>query len=467
MEYPAIHLATFGAFSGGLNNYKDDNVLDVHESSDCQNVICDKRTGPLRKVRGQQKLNSVTLGGAVQGTHAYYQGLERRLVVAANGKVVYWDPATETFVDIKTGLNTAAPTFFETCVNYLVAFNGADAPWKWDMNEATPLANAPIGKFCILHKEKLFTVTPTNPSRLVWCDSFEPETWPAVNYWDIGPGDGDKLTGFVTYLDDLLVFKRHSMYTLAGTSLDDMSLDQVERNRGCVGPRANLVDTPYVYFVADDGIYVWDSMKATNLTAYKIPDTWANISTEHLHNACCGRWDNLLWFALPENSSYNNLVLFYSPATGAFWPRRGINASCFTIYDNGAVRKFYSGCSIDGFVREQSTGYSDDGVAINSYWKFKTLDLGDQSPSKQRQQKTYLKAHVFDSPGANDVSLTASIDYGDPISLTLDRDGTLVRKYRFPYGTQGYYITPQISHNINDEGCEIRGIALEFIIKED
>lgn len=453
---------TIKDFSEGYIDSIDDNLLPDNATKDCQNVIS-RKIGYLQKRPGQSRLNSTALGGAVQGLHAYYYGSNRRLVVAAGGAVAYWDVGTSAFVNIKTGLHATAQTCFETCVNYMVVFNGTNAPWKWDGTTASNLANAPSdGMLAVLYKEKLFTVPTSSPSTLKWSDSFQPESWPAVNYWDVRKGDGDKITCLKVHLGQLAIFKRRSLSVLAGTSLDDFKLDEIDGRIGCVGPFAAAVYGPYLYFVSDDGLCVFNGMNVTNISEGIIRALWGTINKQYLHKAAVTIWDGLVWFALPEGTSTtNNLVIVYVPPDqgavgGKFWLWRGINASCFQVYNDGLSIVLYSGDAVNGYVNKQYVGNNDFGYAINAYWQGKAFDIG-----LPEHEKKFKKVFIQDSPGDTDVSLAVALDYGTYNALTYEAGDALVRRYRFPIGTYGRYMSPKIMHNATG-GFGVRGLTVLY-----
>lgn len=456
-------------FSGGLNDKVDDNLIADNEASTCQNVLATK-IGSLTKRKGQVRLNSTALGGPIQGLYAYYYGADRRLVTVANGVPYYWDSVAGTFqqialpsADYPGGLHTTAPVEFATLVNYMVAFNGINKPWKWDGTTASVLANAPIdGRYCCLYKEKLFTVPASEPSTLRWSDSFQPESWPAVNYWDVDKGDGDVITAMALYLGDLTIFKQRSIHVLRGTSLDDFQMMKVEPTIGAVGPRAVVFEGMYLYFVSYEGVCVFNGAKVENLTRNKIPGLWSNVNQEYLHNAAAVRWGGFLWFALPEgNSTTNNLVLAYDPKTQSWWPWRGINASCFSAFNDGVHLQLYAGSSVNGYVLQQDIGYSDAGGAIDSYWQGKAFDIG--SPAYLKKIK---KAFIVDSPGANDVGVQLSLDYGALISLPYEAGDNLVRRFGAPTSSSWWrYMQPRFNHNVLDQDFEVRGFLLRYKAK--
>ena len=442
-------------FSEGLIDKVDDDLLPENAAADVQNFIGTK-IGSLKKRAGQKRLNNPELGGFIQGLYAYYYGNQRRLVAVANGTAYYWDGFV--FSSIKSGLDASAMTQFTTTANYMVAFNGTDPPWKWDGQTVSFLNNAPPkGRFAVFHKAKLFTVDADAPSTLRWSDSFQPEKWESVNYWEIKSGDGDEITCLKRYLDSLVIFKRNSLHVLSGTSMDDFRLEELDEKTGCSGPNAAAIDGTRLYFVSDTGLCMWNGMQIKNLSNERIPHLWERVNKQHLHRAAVTTWKGLIWFALPEGeSTYNNLVIVYDPNGGRFWVWRGINASCFEVFNDGVRRKLLAGDSIAGFVNEQDVGTDDFGQPIEAYWEGKTLAIGAAD-----RKNLFAWAHLQDMPGANDVELKVSLDYGEFQSLVPGEADEFVRRYEFYTEYEGRYLKYRLSHN-SLGGCEVRGLKIYF-----
>ena len=175
-------------FSGGQVDAVEPSLLDSNQAEKALNVMVNT-IGRLSPRPGQSNVG-VVYPSPIQGLHAYYHGSNlqfRRLMAACNGDIYYGDMSGE-FNLLKAGWDGLLPVQFETCINYVVMFNGKDQPMKWDgdpQNELTPLANAPnTGKCPLIYAEKLFVIVDHDTIR--WSDPFEPESWPDVNYWDFG-----------------------------------------------------------------------------------------------------------------------------------------------------------------------------------------------------------------------------------------------------------------------------------------
>jgi hypothetical protein len=459
MPYQDWHIQDF---SGGLIDAVDRHLIPDNASYDCQNFICET-IGRLRKRRGQSRLNGTSLGAsAIQGLYSYYkESGARHLICAHNGIIYRWDTTSSTWVSVQSGLSTSAQMFFESCANYMVAFNGVSTPVKWDGTTASVLANAPTdGQYPTLHKEKLFVAPSGSPSQVWWSTSFYPEQWPSVNYWSFNEGDGDSITCLKPYMGELIIFKRRSIHTLRGSSVDDFRSDTLERQVGAVGHRACALAGIYLYFVGDEGIYRFNGMTATNISNIKIPRYWEDsINHATIDKAAVAYWNGLLWFALPgTGSTYNNVLIIYDPTTESFWPMSGINAQCFQQHsptNSGAI--LYSGDAVAGYVNQQDTGDNDfTSTIVSAYYRTKTFEKG--SPERQAKAK---KIFVTDSIGSvADATLKVSLDNGSFATVTNKADDGKVRYLRMS-STKWRYISFELSHSMLGP-CEVRGILTQY-----
>lgn len=380
---------SIGDFSGGLVDKVSPHLLAENQSGDCRNVIADT-FGKLSVRKGQERWNNTALAGsAVQGMHAYYYGSadvlvepNRKLIAVCNGEALVVTNNSRTV--IKTGLDTVLAVGFETCVNYMVAFNGKDTPWKYDGTTVSALVNAPASGTCpVLHKEKLFVIYDADTIR--WSNSFAPEEYPAVNYWDFDIGDGDKLKALVSDEDRLYVFKSRSIFNLIGTSIDDFQAGRMEETYGAVGPHAVAVKRPHVYFVSPLGFCRWNGVRTENLSEIKIPGLWSKINKQRISQASVVVWENLILVSLPTSySEANNMVLVYDTVFNSFWPWDGMGISTFCKYDDGSGEHLLSG-DYSGYVNEQLSGSADFGSTVAAYWTSKAFLDGGEFIKKYRR----------------------------------------------------------------------------------
>ena len=480
-------------FAAGQVEKLNDNILPDNAAHESRNFIS-SRFGGLSKRKGTENLSETPLPSFIQGLHPYYlpSAQTRYLIAMSQGYGYLWD-GTEftalTYAGLESlvgessypligtalwgesmfgqgmgvfPLNPSEATLFEDAVNYVISMNGIDAPWKWDGAVITALANAPSkGRYPVLHKEKLFCVDADESSQLVWSESFDPEDWPALNYWDVRKGDGDEITCLLKFVDDLLVFKNRSLHALKGTSLDDFSMHEISAYVGCAGPRAAVVHDLKVYFVSEYGFYASNGMNILNVSEMIIPDTWSMINKTYLHKAAVTTWNDLIWISIPyDESSVNSLVLVYDPKQQSFWPMTGNAASCYAYYNDGSGEgvKLYAGNPSRGYVAIQDTGYEDNGSTIDAYWKGKYFDMGTPEIEKKAR-----KVFVQDSPDTSEtVDVSVSLDYGAYNNITYNRTDGYMREYLTTNDNNRWrYISPMVAHN-STGACEVRGIVIPY-----
>ncbi|MFA5880564.1 MAG: hypothetical protein WC834_00085 [Eubacteriales bacterium] len=446
---------TVDRFEGGMNN-KVGGKLAANQCVEVQNFICTV-IDRIDKRPGQAKLNSVALGGALQGLYGFYYGATptRKLMAAANGSVYYWD-STAFSAAIKTGLNATAPIDFVTFNDVLISMNSLQAPWKYDGTTVSALANAPAtGKCPIIHKEQLFCISDNKTIK--WTSPFLPETWPAINIWQFDGGDGDKLISLWSTRRGMLACMQRKIFTLFGSSYDDFRVETSEYNHGPAGLRAGVVREPFFYYIDEDGIMQFDGLSSNNMTINTIPETWATVNKAYLSTSVAGYNPayNHLWFNVPVGSSTTpNKTLVYDLNFGSWWLFDGIVASCMALFDNGTAVKLYNGHTTDGYVIEQNyVTYSDYGTAITAYYVGANYDGGDTV-----KVKTSRKIFAIDANSLNDTTLQYRTDYGSYSSPVAVSDLNNVRKYKFNAKYRKFQ--PKFTHNTLNQGCSLSGFKL-------
>lgn len=439
-------------FSGGMVDFYDADLIKDNQASWTKNC-CINIVGRLSSRGGQKDLNSLDLGGGITGLYSYYAEAIRKLIVVSNG-VAYHGDHIGIFTELKSGLSSD-PYEFETCVNYMVAYNGSDVPWKWDGSTVSNLQNSPQGVNPVLHAEKLFIIVDDDTIR--FSESFKPEEWPEVNVINFDKGDGDQLVGMVQFLGDMLIFKRRSIYKLAGTSLDDFRQEKVEKRYGAVSQRSIVVDGIKLYYIGEDGIFQWNGLQSINLIETSIPNFWKRVNRQYIHKSCaCKGLDGLLWFSVPiDDSTVPNCVLAYDPRFNSWWPWFGINASVFVTFNSGSKMYLYSGHPTEGVVVEQGVGYNDRGYAIDCEWVGK--EFGGDEPEMIKKIK---KMYVTDSYDLGEVIAEFRVDGGEWKSGIFLSDIDGVRRYSISENCR--YFQPRFRHSVLNQDFAIRNFAVRY-----
>jgi hypothetical protein len=144
------------------------------------------------------------------------------------------------------------------------------------------------------------------PNRLYFSEPLEPEYWPAANFLDIEPGDGDRLMGAVSNFDSLIICKRRKSYVLRfreNPGIEVYVPSRISSDIGCIGPRTFAQVESGSVWLADRGLAIYDGR------------TVAHVPESELMNDI---------FTDEENPNYvrrdrNGRVI---EAVGVFYPKR-------------------------------------------------------------------------------------------------------------------------------------------------
>lgn len=99
------------------------------------------------------------------------------------------------------------------------------------------------------------------PNRLYFSEPLEPEYWPAANFLDIEPGDGDRLMGAVSNFDRLVICKRRKTYVLTfreNPGIEVYVPSRISSDIGCIGPRTFAQVESGSVWLADRGLALFD-----------------------------------------------------------------------------------------------------------------------------------------------------------------------------------------------------------------
>lgn len=267
----------FGGFTGGLNTRDAAYDVEATQARDLSNVLGTTH-GAMRKREGN--VTFATPAAAMLSLFAIEVLSTKYLIGQASTKWYSLNGAGAP-TDI-TGPNPPTAGLRWACVQapaspvggqgpvYLA--NGVDAPQQWTgagvLADWTAVAgNLPNGQHMVAAANHIYVAgmsayTPfggtalLDPgSALVWCAPGDPRSWPAINYQEFDPGDGDAITGLGTVGPYLLVFKRRKVFVV--TDLETGAYRRISEGTGCIAARS-IVETPMgtMFLALDRGVYV-------------------------------------------------------------------------------------------------------------------------------------------------------------------------------------------------------------------
>jgi hypothetical protein len=203
------------------------------------------------------------------------------------------------------------------------------------------------------------------------------------NWVEIMKGDGDKVTGLGVFQDVLIIFKERSTHQMTFDGDGIPSVATINSGVGCVSYRSISTVENDLFFLSRNGVYVlgnepnYFNVIRTNELSLRIKPTLDVITPNNLENTSSVYDDNKYMLSIPVGGvTSNNRIVAYDRRYLAWMLWDSMNANCFTEYiDSNNAKHLYFGDDTTGYIWEMYQGYSDDGDAINSYWKSKNFDL--------------------------------------------------------------------------------------------
>lgn len=205
-----------GPFKGGLNTLVDPSAIGDDDLADVVNFDLDI-DGSL-KVRPPITID--TASGAA--TRLLMLGV---FPVTQGPTLVASDTADirarrgGAWSTIKAGTTSKFAAQYKNII-YVVS-DGAGSGGKYDDVTWSNIAALPKGDVGAVFKERLFIGGGASQeaagfgSRLYYSEPTNLESWPGSNFIDVGPGDGQYITGLIVQNENLIVFKNDSTYVLS------------------------------------------------------------------------------------------------------------------------------------------------------------------------------------------------------------------------------------------------------------
>lgn len=367
--------------------------------------------GGLHKAPGTTALNETTLGAStpVMGIYDYWRqgtsGTPTQRRIVHHGTVIYQDAGSGTFSSLFTGMSEGAIPQYSTFKDLLITANDSttDVPKSWDGSTAANLAGTPPRfSFSIPHRGRQWAAgNYSAPSRLYYSVADNPEDWSGAGSGsiDIDVGDGDMITGLLSWKSQLIIFKgpnKLSIHRLDGSTPSDFV-----RTPWITGISAAWQNS--IFPMGDDFGFISPrgtvhSLKATSsygdytqsYLSYPI-NTYCREELNHNRSRYwCAATDSLHGYTLipvtRSGQTTNDRCLMMDwrfMAQGEQWPRWslwdfGNFASVAQVIDTNARPRLFTG-GYDGFVyKMDQTTRTHKNTSINYDWATPFLSYGSE-----------------------------------------------------------------------------------------
>ena len=271
-----------GPFTGGLNIREDARIIADGQLAECINFDIG-RAGELTTRTGLKAIayNNGNPAGSVPvrilGSLATTSGSRLFLrTVEATPRIFYSDnPEPPDLSTVWTAATTTTAKEVGAVVQGVDAVN-TTTPYAWFIPRGSSatgfrqvltgttesaVASMPRGSGGFIFKSRLFiwgplTLGGTGTYRVYYSAAGDFTSWPANNFFDVGPGDGETVTALIGAGDTLLIFKTGSTWALLFDTDPYLgSLRKVNNEIGANSPTAVASFQNEIYIVSRLGIY--------------------------------------------------------------------------------------------------------------------------------------------------------------------------------------------------------------------
>lgn len=250
-------------------------------------------------------------------------------------------------------------------------------------------------------------VTP-NSNRMIWgygdtvwfSGPGTPQVFPANNFVELDPQNGENINAIVGWRELVFVFKRTKFYVFFGestSSTGDPIFDYREvRGRGCIAGQGGgvAVGPDGVYFISSDGIYVTTGGDPQKISQPLDP-LWGlaplsplysgsafSSATLTLAEASLTWASGRLYASVPSSGTSPTQVLVFTPGLGwAIWQGRAHRWLMTSMYGDRLLASYQVGAQ--GNVGLYTDGLTTDaGVAFASSYRSGFMNLGTPGVEK-------------------------------------------------------------------------------------
>lgn len=318
---------------------------------------------------------------------AYFSDGSKRTVWAAGTTLYAYNDSTVSTV--KTGLSASADYYwFAQADDYVFYSNGYDAPRRWDgTTDSVIPGSPPVFKQMIVHKNRLWGVDATDPTKLFFSDEADYETYTSTNFVYVpSPKTADHITGIAVIQDNLIVWTRNNKYVLYGSDLTNFVLRKASGFKGAVNDRVVQTYQNYAFFLADDGVYMFNG-NTDKIISAKIKSKIDDMLDKTLCHSVIHDNKYYLFYA-PAAQAHPTRCLVYDMVYESWWEDDSMHYSCAHKFNgSGDDGELIFGSHDAGFLVYGDTGTSDMGKRID--FEYRTKYFSYNHPSRYKRLRSF------------------------------------------------------------------------------
>ena len=358
-------------FAGGIYLYNDPAPDQAYNIS---NMILDPDGRPYKRQGFNFKTAIPPVGAGILSLFRWERpGAAPQLLAHGNDGKLYYSNDLLTFTESGAGvvLSTTEPASFEPFVGgagpipYVYVADGTNALRRWDGSTFALAGGTPAtaARYLKVWKDTMFALTVSG--RLYYSAAGNGESWPALNWADLGVGDGDIGTALFTASQELIVCKRNRTWVVASPiTLENRVVDY---EKGCESHFSVVKFDAEIYYITRLGVVRFLSGVPAELQSNNIQPVftplWVDLSK--LNRAWGYRVHHRVGWALTRAGQANPdfLIEMYPHYPRRPWTFHRMPAKTLVTWRDASERLFFSDGSRGLFEAFATGQITDDGVA--------------------------------------------------------------------------------------------------------
>lgn len=387
--------------------------------------------GRIKTRDGYDNFTSSAAALRVTGLTAYY-GSARHLIAAVDDDLVAYNTSGAVVATFSGGggvAGTRGVVFGTPTATYLYQYSGASGTARWDGAAwTTPAGVKDAVYYAVQSPDNRLVAAYTDAGgghEVAFSNAGDAETFTAADKVQITPGDGQTISGAVSWGNLVFVTKQTKFAVFYGNSTDTtggsiFNYRVVDTGVGAgmsgnAQQRVICAGRPGVFFLNRRGVYLTTgdeprliSRPLDPLFLGTLPDTYPGSA---INQAQFGLADicwmgERLFVALPTGSSAFNDRLFVWDSITDRWTIWDIPAAGLAAFQQGNQEELhFSYATGSNHIGRQSSSFTtDDGAAISWRWQSGWWDLGTPGQEKVTRYSSLL--------GTGTATLQVGVDYG-------------------------------------------------------
>ena len=287
-----------------------------------------------------------------------------------------------------------------------------------------------------LYSNRLFAAgDPNAPYRLYWSavpgDGRTIEDWLSVDgsidasggYVEVGDGSADPIIGLTALSNQLLIWKRYSVWRLYGDRPSNYTLERIDKSSDIMSNAGVIVKYDAPYLLMPNGIHTYNNVSVVPVDGGVKPLRRFFDGKPDVSNSRGAFWDNRMYMTCKvettSQTGYDNAIIVLDLARNAYMIRDG-----FEIADLTAVGSHIYLINGSRYVYEFEQGTTYDSLPIAAYWLTQPTDFGRKM---NRHQAMALYAHITGDPA----KVTVIGDWAGYTMLHFQTDRQYFIQYKF------------------------------------